>query len=205
MRLSCGRRCISARTKRRSTRRSAEPYTLTAIAAPLRSCPPANELPALRMLMHGDRRRVHARREARVRQCRIAMEAAARLRVGRRSLWSPGYFRVDLGRAQSVDAGRLDRVVGSDRRAASRRAAAAAESERRRRLLAHRRRRGEDRPSRASWCSRPINSSSRRPDASRKRRARAAAGDEVRTVIAGYHWFTDWGRDTMISLEGLTL
>jgi glycogen debranching enzyme len=35
-------------------------------------------------------------------------------------------------------------------------------------------------------------------------RARAA-GDEIRTVIAGYHWFTDWGRDTMISLEGLTL
>jgi len=32
-----------------------------------------------------------------------------------------------------------------------------------------------------------------------------AFGDEVRTVIAGYHWFTDWGRDTMISLEGLTL
>ena len=26
-----------------------------------------------------------------------------------------------------------------------------------------------------------------------------------RTVIAGYHWFTDWGRDTMICLEGLTL
>ncbi|HEX2225881.1 MAG TPA: amylo-alpha-1,6-glucosidase, partial [Candidatus Binatia bacterium] len=25
------------------------------------------------------------------------------------------------------------------------------------------------------------------------------------TIIAGYHWFTDWGRDTMISLEGLTL
>jgi predicted glycogen debranching enzyme len=32
-----------------------------------------------------------------------------------------------------------------------------------------------------------------------------AAGDEERSVIAGYHWFTDWGRDTMISLEGLTL
>ncbi len=27
----------------------------------------------------------------------------------------------------------------------------------------------------------------------------------MRTAIAGYHWFTDWGRDTMISLEGLTL
>jgi predicted glycogen debranching enzyme len=32
-----------------------------------------------------------------------------------------------------------------------------------------------------------------------------AAGDDIRTVIAGYHWFTDWGRDTMISLEGLAL
>jgi predicted glycogen debranching enzyme len=32
-----------------------------------------------------------------------------------------------------------------------------------------------------------------------------AGGSELRTVIAGYHWFGDWGRDTMISLEGLTL
>jgi predicted glycogen debranching enzyme len=32
-----------------------------------------------------------------------------------------------------------------------------------------------------------------------------ARGEELRSVIAGYHWFTDWGRDTMISLEGLTL
>ena len=32
-----------------------------------------------------------------------------------------------------------------------------------------------------------------------------ASGDEARTVIAGYYWFTDWGRDTMISFEGLTL
>jgi predicted glycogen debranching enzyme len=32
-----------------------------------------------------------------------------------------------------------------------------------------------------------------------------ASGEEVKTIIAGYHWFTDWGRDTMISLEGLTL
>ena len=31
---------------------------------------------------------------------------------------------------------------------------------------------------------------------------RAPAG---RTVIAGYHWFNDWGRDTMIALAGLTL
>ncbi len=33
----------------------------------------------------------------------------------------------------------------------------------------------------------------------------AGPGDGARTIIAGYHWFTDWGRDTMISLEGLTL
>jgi len=26
-----------------------------------------------------------------------------------------------------------------------------------------------------------------------------------RTIVAGYHWFTDWGRDTMISLPGLCL
>jgi predicted glycogen debranching enzyme len=29
-------------------------------------------------------------------------------------------------------------------------------------------------------------------------------GDE-NTIIAGYHWFGDWGRDTMIALPGLTL
>jgi predicted glycogen debranching enzyme len=29
--------------------------------------------------------------------------------------------------------------------------------------------------------------------------------DEKKTIIAGYHWFTDWGRDTMIALPGLCL
>ncbi len=28
---------------------------------------------------------------------------------------------------------------------------------------------------------------------------------DCKTVIAGYHWFGDWGRDTMIALPGLTL
>jgi predicted glycogen debranching enzyme len=32
-----------------------------------------------------------------------------------------------------------------------------------------------------------------------------ATGQELRSVIAGYPWFNDWGRDTMISLEGLAL
>jgi predicted glycogen debranching enzyme len=30
-------------------------------------------------------------------------------------------------------------------------------------------------------------------------------GDSRHTLLAGYHWFTDWGRDTMVSLPGLCL
>ena len=30
-------------------------------------------------------------------------------------------------------------------------------------------------------------------------------GEDLKTIIAGYPWFTDWGRDTMISLPGLCL
>ena len=32
-----------------------------------------------------------------------------------------------------------------------------------------------------------------------------AARGSQKTIVAGYHWFGDWGRDTMISLPGLTL
>jgi predicted glycogen debranching enzyme len=46
-----------------------------------------------------------------------------------------------------------------------------------------------------------ITPAGRAEDAARAR----AQGEELQSVIAGYHWFTDWGRDTMISLEGLTL
>jgi predicted glycogen debranching enzyme len=34
---------------------------------------------------------------------------------------------------------------------------------------------------------------------------RGVDGSLSKTVIAGYHWFGDWGRDTMIALPGLTL
>jgi predicted glycogen debranching enzyme len=34
---------------------------------------------------------------------------------------------------------------------------------------------------------------------------RDGATQQVPTVIAGYHWFADWGRDTMICLPGLSL
>ncbi len=43
-------------------------------------------------------------------------------------------------------------------------------------------------------------------------RALVAAADQFvvargdgQTIIAGYHWFSDWGRDTMVALPGLTL
>ena len=28
---------------------------------------------------------------------------------------------------------------------------------------------------------------------------------DSKTILAGYHWFTDWGRDTMIAMRGLTI
>jgi len=50
------------------------------------------------------------------------------------------------------------------------------------------------------------------PEANELVRTLAAAADQYvvargdqKTVIAGYHWFGDWGRDTMIALPGLTL
>lgn len=50
------------------------------------------------------------------------------------------------------------------------------------------------------------------PDGGPAMRALVAAADQFvvarddgQTVIAGYHWFSDWGRDTMIALPGLTL
>jgi len=30
-------------------------------------------------------------------------------------------------------------------------------------------------------------------------------GEDLRTIVAGYPWFTDWGRDTMIALPGVCL
>jgi predicted glycogen debranching enzyme len=119
------------------------------------------------------------------------------------SLWSPGYFRSDLAAGDSLT------LVASTEgwetvRALGASDALEAETARRRILLA-------TAPKEAQtgmgaelvfaadqFLITPVG---RVEDAARAK----AAGDEIRTVIAGYHWFTDWGRDTMISLEGLTL
>lgn len=119
------------------------------------------------------------------------------------ALWSPGSFRGDLRIGSSVT------LVASTESwdvlfALPPEAALEAELGRRRRLLRH------AEPALHEGIGAElvlaadqfiITPSGRVEDAARAH----ARGDEVRTVIAGYHWFTDWGRDTMISLEGLTL
>ena len=121
--------------------------------------------------------------------------------------WSPGYFHVELtehdpctliasveswetllaltpDEALRAERGRRGRLIAAARRAASGHSGDPVEAE----LV-------------LAADQFVITPAGRVEDAARAH----AAGEEVRTVIAGYHWFTDWGRDTMISLEGLTL
>ncbi|HSF34395.1 MAG TPA: amylo-alpha-1,6-glucosidase [Candidatus Tectomicrobia bacterium] len=118
-------------------------------------------------------------------------------------LWSPGYFSAELHPGQKVT------LIASTESwptvlALQADEAESAERRRRQRLLA------AAHPEAHSGTAAElvlaadqfiITPAGRVADTARAR----AAGDEVRSIIAGYHWFTDWGRDTMISLEGLTL
>lgn len=119
------------------------------------------------------------------------------------SLWSPGYFRTDLC------AGDQTTLIASTEtwetvKALTPETALQSEQERRNLLLAN-----ALPPARTAPAAELVFAADqfvitplgRVEDTARAR----ATGDEIRTVIAGYHWFTDWGRDTMISLEGLTL
>jgi len=119
------------------------------------------------------------------------------------ALWSPGFFHVDLEEVESAT------LVGSTEKweiveVLSPEESLAAERERRARLL-----HDAIPKARQSFPAELVFAADQfviTPAGRFEEAARAhAAGDEVRTVIAGYHWFTDWGRDTMISLEGLTL
>ena len=121
----------------------------------------------------------------------------------RGDLWSPGYFRVAL------ETGRRVTLVASTEplekiHVLEPEQALEAERERRRRLVVQappEAREGVAAELVLAADHFIITPAGRQEEADRAR----ASGDEVRTVIAGYHWFTDWGRDTMISLEGLTL
>ncbi|HEX4808516.1 MAG TPA: amylo-alpha-1,6-glucosidase [Bryobacteraceae bacterium] len=118
-------------------------------------------------------------------------------------LWSPGYLSTEIGTGE--DATLIASVESWDViDAMTPKEAWDAEDDRRRRLLL------EAHPDACNEMCKDlvlgadqflITPTGRREDTARAR----AAGDEIRTLIAGYHWFTDWGRDTMISLEGLSL
>jgi predicted glycogen debranching enzyme len=121
----------------------------------------------------------------------------------RGSLWSPGYFRSDLGVGDS-----LTLIASTESwetvHALSPEEAQDAELNRLSLLLAaapEAAREGFGAELTIAADQFLITPVGRVEDAARAR----AAGDEIRSVIAGYHWFTDWGRDTMIGLEGLTL
>ncbi len=121
----------------------------------------------------------------------------------RGTLWTPGYFRFTLQRDQTASliasAENWETILALHPEQAW-----DAEIERRRRLLAAAAPEARQGPASQLVLAADqfiIAPTTRTADVARAQ----AAGDELRTVIAGYHWFTDWGRDTMISLEGLTL
>ena len=119
------------------------------------------------------------------------------------NVWIPGYFRVILHATQSAtliaSTEPWDTLLALEPLEAFR-----AEIQRRQRLVAAAHADAQPGPTAELTLSADqfiVSPVTRVADATRAR----ASGDEIRSVIAGYHWFTDWGRDTMISLEGLTL
>jgi predicted glycogen debranching enzyme len=159
------------------------------------------ELPSLRMMLYGQRTAftVETRKIPNV----LFRTEGLRGYEHTGDLWSPGYFRVDLSddhAATLVASTESWEVIYALPPSES----LLAEHERRQRLLdaAH----AEARTGFAAELLLAADQFVIRPTGRVRDAVRAhASGDQVRTVIAGYHWFTDWGRDTMISLEGLTL
>lgn len=159
------------------------------IGLPLRMCATA---PRLHLVLDGGQ----------MRELRYRWEEA-RGYEAHGSVWSPGYFRTDLqvGNEALLIASmeNWDVLHGIESASAWR-----AELQRRETLLSQAR--PELREGMAAKLVLAADQFIIRPTTRAADAAFAqAAGDDVRTVIAGYHWFTDWGRDTMISLEGLTL
>jgi predicted glycogen debranching enzyme len=156
--------------------------------------------PTLRLLLHGRGEFIIERKKIE-RLSYILEETRGYIATG--DLWTPGSFVVECSPGQEIT------LVASAEsweviRALPPVEAWDAERERRARLLE-----SADPKAQAGLSAELVLAADqfivvpagRLPDATRA----YASGDEMRTVIAGYHWFTDWGRDTMISLEGLTL
>jgi predicted glycogen debranching enzyme len=118
-------------------------------------------------------------------------------------LWSPGYYRTDLVEGQTMTLAASteawDTISGVDPKKALE-----AELRRREKLVGQAL--PEAREGRAAELVLAGDQFIIRPSTRLADLAAAhAAGDDVRSMIAGYHWFTEWGRDTMISMEGLML
>jgi predicted glycogen debranching enzyme len=178
----------------------ATPYTLTAVDNRLELSTPSG-FPPLRMWLHGVRSSFTMEGQ---RLPEISYrDEEHRGYHSRGDLWSPGHFHVDLG--TDDDAALVASTeIWETLFALSPRDAWATEYERRRRLLL--RARPAARSGVAGKLTLAADQFLIKPSGRIEDEARAhAAGEEVRTVVAGHHWFTDWGRDTMISLEGLTL
>ncbi|HET7626215.1 MAG TPA: amylo-alpha-1,6-glucosidase, partial [Verrucomicrobiae bacterium] len=119
------------------------------------------------------------------------------------TVWSPGFFSVELqpGKDATLIA---STEIWSTMLALNSREAMDFYEQRRSRLIRMANRKARSSPAADLVIAADqfiINPVGRLQDSARA----IAAGDEIRTVIAGYYWFTDWGRDTMISFEGLTL
>jgi predicted glycogen debranching enzyme len=178
----------------------AGPYTLSASHAQYEIA--AGEgLPPLRLVLHGSRP-AFTIEEKKTENIRFPLEES-RGYEARGDLWSPGYFRADLTRdgeatlIASTESWEAIHALGP-------RQALAAEIERRARLVAAAAPAARIGPAGDLTLAADqfiIVPQGRRDDHIRAR----AVGDDLCSVIAGYPWFTDWGRDTMISLEGLAL
>jgi predicted glycogen debranching enzyme len=158
-------------------------------------------LPALHMAMRG-RGAAFTLDSVPIADIRYATEAERGYESEGES-FSPGYFRADLTTEDpvtlvaSVEPWNVIEAIGAEE-------AWQAERARRERLIAIAHPAARSGPAAELVLAADqfiITPACRADDTARAH----AAGEEARTVIAGYHWFTDWGRDTMISLEGLTL
>jgi predicted glycogen debranching enzyme len=177
-----------------------EAYPLTAYGARLELVPP-HDLPRLRLHLAGPRASFVI--EPRQAPDLTYPTEESRGYASRGHLYSPGRFRAQLepgayvGLLASTESWETLLTMSCPE-------VLAAERERRRRLID-----AAVEPAREGAAAELVLAADQfviRPAGRREDHVRArAAGDEAWTVIAGYHWFTDWGRDTMISLEGLTL
>ena len=180
---------------------TAGPYKLSAVNGRYEISPARPGFPTLRMKLSGCES-AFTIANAKIPQVIYRIEQS-RGYAHEGELWSPGFFHVDLAQAQtatliaSTEKWEIVEVLGPEQ-------AIASEQERRSRLLD--KTNAQAREGLGAELTFAADQFVITPAGRFEETARAhAAGDEVRTVIAGYHWFTDWGRDTMISLEGLTL